>query len=72
MFRKIILQDAPFLKKAYPRHPIWQHPVFQLPEYAIHENLVLQDERYSLPADQQKFQYLHDVSILFLIIEFVP
>ena len=63
MLRIIILQDAPFLKKEFPSHPIWHHPVFQHEDYPAFEKRVLEDERLSVPVDQQKYQYQNDVSL---------
>ena len=31
--RKVLLQDSVVLKKAFPRHPIWEHDLFQGDEY---------------------------------------
>lgn len=33
-FRDVLLQDAVFLQKLYPRHPLFQDPVFQSPQFA--------------------------------------
>jgi hypothetical protein len=33
-FRDVLLQDAVFLQKPYPRHPLFQDPVFQGPQFA--------------------------------------
>jgi hypothetical protein len=32
--REVILQDSVFLRKRFPRSPVWEHPVFQHPAYA--------------------------------------
>ncbi|KAK4248923.1 hypothetical protein C7999DRAFT_39914 [Corynascus novoguineensis] len=35
-FRDVLLQDAVFLQKLYPRHPLFQNPVFQSPQFAAY------------------------------------
>ena len=44
--REVILQDSVFLKRQFPRSPIWNHPVFQHKDYMLFEQqaLLLIDE----------------------------
>jgi hypothetical protein len=39
--REVILQDSVFLKRQFPRSPVWNHPVFQHKDYTLFEQQVL-------------------------------
>lgn len=50
--REVLLQDAVFLQKLYPRHPLFQDPVFQSPQFA---SFALQVENACHAAEEDSY-----------------
>lgn len=58
--RDVLLQDAVFLQKLYPRHPLFQDPVFQSPQFAA---FALQVENACHTAEEDSYMATIDRAI---------